>query len=363
MTTTESAKIITREFLPECYVSNIKPMGNGLINDTFLVETDGNDSNNYVLQRINNDVFKDVDLLQHNIEVVTNHIRKKLLPYYENDIDQHVLRFIAAKDGKTYKKDSIGNYWRMSVLIKDSYTLQTVNEATSMSAGLAFGQFESLLIDLKEPLGETIPRFHDMELRAEQLQEAIENNYAGRLHLVKEELKTINSMTSSMCKAEQMHRDGLLKKRICHCDTKVNNMLVDKDGQVLCVIDLDTVMPSFVFSDYGDFLRTAANSTTEDDSDLEKISFREDIFEQFTIGYLRSTANFLSETERANLPFAVSLFPFMQSVRFLTDYLNGDTYYKTKYPEHNLVRARNQLALFKTILDKMPYIERFIKDC
>jgi Ser/Thr protein kinase RdoA (MazF antagonist) len=146
-----------------------------------------------------------------------------------------------------------------------------------------------------------------------------------------------------------LHREGRLPKRICHCDTKVNNMLFDRDGNVLCIIDLDTVMPAYIFSDYGDFLRTAANTQPEDSPDLDRIAFRWDIFEAFTRGYLESTISFLTPVEREHLPFAVALFPFMQAVRFLTDYLNGDTYYKIQYPEHNLVRARNQLRFFQEV--------------
>ena len=160
-----------------------------------------------------------------------------------------------------------------------------------------------------------------------------------------------------------MGREGKLPKRVCHCDTKVNNMMFDEEGRVLCVIDLDTVMPSFVFSDYGDFLRTGANFVAEDDPEIGKVGFREDIFESFTKGYLESAKSFLTPVETENLPYAVALFPYMQCVRFLTDYINGDTYYKIKYPEHNLVRTRNQLALFRCVYAKQEEMARFIASC
>ncbi|MBP5719689.1 MAG: aminoglycoside phosphotransferase family protein, partial [Bacteroidales bacterium] len=150
-------------------------------------------------------------------------------------------------------------------------------------------------------------------------------------------------------------------KRICHCDTKVNNMLFDADGKVLCVIDLDTVMPSFVFSDFGDFLRTAANPVAEDSPEIDKIDFRMDIFEAFARGYIGSAKDFLTLVERENLPYAACLFPYMQAARFLADYINGDTYYKIAYPEHNLVRTRNQLALFRSAYSKLPRMEEFIE--
>ena len=166
---------------------------------------------------------------------------------------------------------------------------------------------------------------------------------------------------AEMCKAERMHREGVLPKRICHCDTKVNNMLFDRDGQILCVIDLDTVMPSFVFSDFGDFLRTAANTGAEDDPDLDKVNFNMEIFRAFAKGYLSTAGAFLTPLERENLPFAAMLFPYMQAVRFLTDHINGDTYYKIKYPGHNLVRTRAQWKLFLSASEKREEMALFLQ--
>ncbi|MEE3476412.1 MAG: aminoglycoside phosphotransferase family protein, partial [Candidatus Cryptobacteroides sp.] len=164
-----------------------------------------------------------------------------------------------------------------------------------------------------------------------------------------------------MCKAERMYREGLLPKRICHCDTKVNNMLFDPDGSVLCVIDLDTVMPAFVFSDFGDFLRTAANPVPEDSPELDKVDFDMEIFKAFSKGYIKGTKSFLTPVEKENLPYAACLFPFMQAVRFFADYINGDTYYKIKYPEHNLVRTRNQMALFRSATSKVPQMHVWLE--
>ena len=327
---------IAQEFAIQGKISDVKPLGNGLINDTFRVYTDGPDD--YVLQRINNAIFKDVDLLQHNIECATAHIRRK---------GGFTLTFLPCKaTGKTYWTDG-ETYWRVSVFIRDSYTYDTVNPEYSYYAGKAFGQFETMLSDIPDTLGETIPDFHNMELRARQLREAVQANPAGRMAQpeVQAILKDLLQYEEEMCQAERWHREGKLPKRICHCDTKVNNMLFDKDGNVLCVIDLDTLMPSFVFSDFGDFMRTAANTVAEDDPAVEKVSFKMDIFEAFTKGYLEG-ATFLTPIEKENLPYAACLFPYMQAVRFFADYINGDIYYKIQYPEHNLVRTRNQVALF-----------------
>lgn len=160
---------------------------------------------------------------------------------------------------------------------------------------------------------------------------------------------------------QRINHEGKLPKRVCHCDTKVNNMLFSEDGsEVLCVIDLDTVMPSFIFSDYGDFLRTAASTAAEDEPDFSKIQFRQDVFQAFTKGYLASARSFLTPLEIQMLPYAVVLFPYMQSVRFLWDYLNGDGYWKVQYPTHNLVRAQNQFELVKRVEEAMPAIKAFI---
>ncbi|MBQ9462055.1 MAG: aminoglycoside phosphotransferase family protein [Bacteroidales bacterium] len=341
-------------------VKEITPLGNGLINDTHLVTTDGPED--YVLQRINQSIFRDVDLLQHNIDCVTQHLREKLAAAGVSDLDRKVLRFVPCKDtGKSYWTDGT-SWWRMSVFIKDSFTYETVDPKYSEFAGEAFGRFEALLADIPDTLGETIPDFHNMELRARQLRDAVRADAAGRLSdpEVQSILKEILPFEEEMCKAERLHREGKLPKRICHCDTKVNNMLFDADGNILCVIDLDTVMPSFVFSDFGDFLRTAANPVAEDSPELEKIDFRMDIFEAFSRGYIRSASVFLTDIERQNLPYAACLFPYMQAVRFFTDYINGDTYYKIKCPDHNLVRTRNQLALFKSARARVPQMAAYI---
>ena len=372
---------VIRHFQLDGSPQEVKPLGSGLINDTYLVTTAETDAPDYVLQRINHTIFTDVDLLQHNIEAVTRHLRRKLEAEGCPDIRRRVLQFMPTVDdaastasggssassvsggspaGKTYFFDG-KNYWRISVFIPDSMTLSEVTPATSYDAGRAFGRFEQQLTDLPETLGETIPDFHNMELRLRQLRDAVDADAVGRVATVKDELALIDKYADEMCQAERLYRQGLLPKRICHCDTKVNNMLFDaKDSTVLCVIDLDTVMPSFVFSDYGDFLRTAANTVAEDDPNLDRIVFRWEIFEAFTRGYLESARSFLTPVETEHLPFAVALFPMMQAVRFLADYLNGDVYYKTSYPDHNLVRTRNQLHYFQCVKARQDDMASFI---
>ena len=350
---------IIRHFNITGDVAEITPLGNGLINDTYKVTTHG-DAPDYVLQRINNAIFTNVDLLQHNIDAVTAHIRHKLEAQGADDINRKVLHFITSETGKSYWQDSDGNYWRLSVFIPRSFTHETVNAEYSYQAGKAFGNFEATLADLPEELGETIPDFHNMELRLHQLHDALKENRAGRADEVKPFVEQIEEYADEMCRAQQLHREGKLPKRICHCDTKVNNMLFDEEGNVLCVIDLDTVMPSLFYSDYGDFLRSAANTVAEDSPEFDKIDVRMDIFQTFTRGYIESASSFLTPLEVELLPYAVALFPYMQAVRFLWDYVNGDHYWKISYPTHNLVRAQNQWHLFLKVREHEADMKAYI---
>lgn len=360
---TNTYDIVSR-FATEGTVADIRPLGNGLINDTYKVSTKEADAPDYVLQRVNTTVFTDVDMLMNNIAAVTRHIRKKLEAANVTDIDRKVLRFIAADGGKLYHREADGTVWRMMVFIPNAKTYEAVTPEYSYFAGNAFGHFEDMLVDIPEKLGEVIPDFHNMEFRMKQLREVIEKNPVGRVgeDAVMQLLDLIGKDAEEMCKAERMGREGKLPKRVCHCDTKVNNMMFDEEGHVLCVIDLDTVMPSFVFSDYGDFLRSAANTTAEDDPDMSHVAFNEEIFKAFTRGYIEG-ARFLTPLETENLPYAVALFPFMQSVRFLWDYLSGDHYWKCKYPQHNLDRARNQMRLYQCVREHDDMMREYIKEC
>jgi len=357
-----NTKDIIKKFQIEGTVSRIEPLGNGLINDTYKVTTAEQDSPNYVLQRINHSIFTDVDLLQSNIEAVTRHIRRKLEARGADDIDRKVLRFINSCNGKTYYFDG-ENYWRVSVFIPRAKTYETVNAILSGYAGEAFGQFEAMLADIPDSLGDTIPDFHNMELRVRQFHAALKDDPVGRASGVASIVDEIEQRADDMCLAERLHREGRLPKRVCHCDTKVNNVMFDDDDSVLCVIDLDTVMPNYVFSDYGDFLRTAANMGKEDDKDLDNVNFNMDIFRSFTRSYISSACSFLLPVETENLPYAALLFPYMQCVRFLTDYINGDTYYKTMYPDHNLVRTRAQFKLLQSAEQHVDEMRQYVDEC
>ena len=218
---------IVAKFKVQGTVEEIKPLGAGLINDTYKVNTKETDAPDYVLQRINHAIFQNVEMLQSNITAVTNHIRKKLAEAGESDIERKVLSFLETEEGKTYWFDG-DNYWRVMVFIPRAKTYETVNPEYSNYAGEAFGNFQAMLADIPETLGETIPDFHNMEFRLKQLREAVAKDAAGRVAEMKYYLDEIEKRADEMCKAERLYREGKLPKRVCHCDTKVNNMMFDE---------------------------------------------------------------------------------------------------------------------------------------
>ncbi|MDR0573753.1 MAG: aminoglycoside phosphotransferase family protein [Tannerella sp.] len=338
------------------------PFGNGHINDTLKITT-ASGTAKYILQRINHHIFTDVEMLQNNIRIVTSHIRKKLEERNETDIDRKVLAFQPAKNGKQYYYDG-ENYWRVCLMIPNSKSLEEVNPELSYEAGKAFGDFQSMLADIPEgTLGETIPNFHHMEFRLQQFHDALKANAAGRLDGVKDMVDEIEKRAEAMCIQEKLYREGKLRKRINHCDTKVNNILFDNhSGKVLCVIDLDTVMPGYVLSDIGDFIRTGANAGAEDDPDLDNVNVNLDIFKAYTRGYMETAKSFLTPLEISLLPYGGRLLTYMQTVRFFTDYINGDTYYKIRHPEHNLQRTKAQFKLLQSLEEHAGEMDGFMKE-
>lgn len=359
MTNEKYLQILSRFGIKEKILS-VEPLGNGHINDTLKV-TVASGMPGYVLQRINHHIFTNVEMLQNNIHTVTSHIRAKLQERGEEDIDRKVLTFLPADDGKRYYFDG-ESYWRVCLMIPRSRSLEEVNPS-SYEAGRAFGDFQSMLSDLPEgALGETIPNFHNMEFRLQQFHEAVQANAAGRADEVKDLINEIEKRAEEMCVQEELYREGKLKKRTNHCDTKVNNILFDEDGKVLCVIDLDTVMPGFVLSDIGDFIRTGANTGAEDDEQLDRVEVNMEIFKAYTRGYMEKAKSFLTPLEIGLLPYGGRLLTYMQTVRFLTDYLNGDTYYKTHKPKHNLIRTRAQFKLLQSLEAHAEEMNAFMKE-
>ena len=358
--TNEQLIAILKHFAIDEDMVSAVPFGNGHINDTLKV-TNSKGEIKYILQRINHHIFTNVDMLQNNIFTVTSHIRKKLVARGEQDVDRKVLTFIPAKDGKLYHFDG-DSYWRVCLFIPRSKSFEEVTPQLSYEAGKAFGDFQTMLSDLPaDALGETIPNFHNMEFRLKQFRDAVEANAAGRLEEVKDLVAEIEKRAKDMCIQEELYREGKLKKRTNHCDTKVNNIMFDEEGKVLCVIDLDTVMPGFVLSDIGDFIRTGANTGAEDDENLDNVEVNLEIFEAYTRGYMETAKAFLTPQEIKLLPYGGRLLTYMQTVRFLTDYINGDTYYKIHSPKHNLIRTKAQFKLLLSLEAHAPEMDGFMQ--
>jgi hypothetical protein len=328
----------------------ISNFGSGHINDTYLVKSKTGVHPGYLLQKINSFVFKNIDGLMNNMLFVVNHLKQKISKAGGNP-DKEVLTLIPTKTGKYYYKDEQDNYWRMTCFLENtkSYDLVTT-EQQAHQGGVAFGRFQYLLSDLDpKVLIDTIPDFLNIEKRLHDFKNAIKKNSAGRLKKVQSEVDFLNSWAVAMNEIPKMGRAGILPVRITHNDTKFNNILLDKDNNIQCVIDLDTVMPGYVAFDFGDAIRTIINTTVEDEADLNAIQLNIPLFAEFTKGYLSQTKSFLTEAELKSLIMGVLLLPYMQSIRFLTDYLEGDVYYKTHFAEHNLQRTHAQMQLFKML--------------
>ncbi|NLI71365.1 MAG: aminoglycoside phosphotransferase family protein [Bacteroidales bacterium] len=355
---------IIKQFQIKSEPGTIKPLKIGFINDSFIIESKEPNGEWYFLQKINHNVFEDVEGLQKNISIVTDHLRKKLAERGVTDLHKRVLQLVPTKDDKLFYQDKEGNYWRVYVFIKGTKSYNDITPELAYKAGLAFGDFQSMLSDLPlDDMIETIPNFHNMEFRLEEFREAVKNNVAGRLEKVQWMVDELENRADEMCIPERLHREGKLPKRINHCDTKVNNMLFDENDEPVCIVDLDTVMPGYVLSDFGDFMRTAANTGAEDDENLENISVDFDIYTAYTKGYLEMAKDFLTPTELGNLAFGAKLLSYMQTVRFFTDYLNGDTYYRITSPEHNWQRTLAQFQLLKEQEENYDKMQKIVFDC
>lgn len=341
---------------------NVQPYGSGHINDSFLVKNVAAAGPDYLLQRINNSIFTNVEALTGNMLRVTEHLKNKVSS--ENgDPLKAVMTLIPSRNNQYYYLDSGGNYWRMFYFLKDTRSYDMVStEKQAYEGGKAFGRFQSMLADFpSNELFEVLPNFHNIEFRLSQLKEAIASNLAGRLETVSEELELVEAHANAMLYFQQPETLATLPKRVTHNDTKFNNVLLDQNDEAQCVIDLETVMQGYVAYDFGDAIRTIINTAAEDEADLGKIQLNIPLFRAYTRGYLEHAANFLTDKEIESLVKGVLLFPYMQGVRFLTDHLNGDTYYKIKFPNHNLQRTRAQFQLFRNLHEKAAEIQQIIQ--
>jgi hypothetical protein len=330
-------------------VMSIKPFGSGHINDTYRVATDS--GGDYLLQRINHFVFKDVPGLMDNIVNVTRHLKEKLLKIPGTNPEIEVLTLVENANRGYYVKDDDGNYWRVFNFLKDTKSYdQVLTEKQAFEGGKAFGRFQALLTDMEPNLiVDTIPNFHNIEYRLSNLERAIAADTAKRLKYVLPEIEFIDRRRQSMMHVLLAGRAGVLAKRITHNDTKFNNVLLDKNDRAQCVIDLDTVMPGYVAYDFGDAIRTIINTAPEDEPDLKNIDLNIPLFAAYVEGYLQQATAFITGPELNSLIEGALLLPYMQGVRFLTDYLEGDIYFKIHSPHHNLKRVRAQFQLVKKL--------------
>lgn len=347
----QEAVIIANSFEIKGEVLSAEAFGSGHINDTFRIITDDVSKVQYLLQKVNHHIFSNVEGLMNNIRLVLDHLKAKYEAIEVNSSDSKTLTLVPTQSGESYLKDSLGNYWRMFILLQGTKSYDIVETSEQAYAGgKAFGEFQTLLADLNtDDLVEILPNFHNIRFRMDNLRTAIQNNSANRVAEVTEILNFVMEREEVMSTVFKMGNEGKLPLRITHNDTKFNNILLDKDDNVQCVIDLDTVMPGYVAYDFGDAIRTIINAAGEDEADLDKVVLNIPLFEAYAEGYLSEAKSFLTEDEMSSLIYGVFLLPFMQGVRFLTDYLEGDHYYKTKYPEHNLVRTKSQFKLVQEL--------------
>ena len=330
--------------------SYVRPFGAGHINETYAVympDEQGGDTLAYVLQRVNTNVFKNPRQVMENIFGVTEYLRRQIRAA-GGDPDRETLSYIKTKSGETYFEDGQGQPWRCYNFIPDSVCYQSVeNPEQFYQSARSFGHFLCQLGGYPaDTLYETIPNFHNTESRLADFEQAVRRDVKNRARTCQPEIQFVQARKKDCSVLMELLREGRLPLRVTHNDTKLNNILFDaKTGKGLCIIDLDTIMPGLALSDYGDSIRFGASTGAEDEKDLNKVHFDMHLFELYTKGYLETAGPVLTDTEKEYLPWGARLLTLECGIRFLTDYLRGDEYFKTQYPTHNLVRARTQFRL------------------
>ena len=335
---------IASQFAIEGEIVTIEPLGEGFINDTYVVTTAGS-APNYILQRKNHNVFPDVPAMMANIKCVTEHIKAKVA-----DPMRETLTVVPAVDGKLYVQDG-DNYWAVCLYIPDTVTYERADSLElAYQGGVGIGRFQALLADFTAPLSETIKGFHNIRWRFEQWDATIAEDRVGRVKEVQAEIAWVEERRDEMLAFWSKVESGEIPTRVTHNDTKISNILFDKpSGRVLCAIDLDTVMSSTSLNDFGDAIRSYTNRGAEDDRCLDNVEMDIDMFRAYAEGYLSEQRATMSSSEKEWLAFSARYITFEQVLRFLIDYIDGDKYYKTAYADHNLVRTRAQYKLLQSI--------------
>ena len=356
---------IVRQFAIYGEFIDTSSFGSGHINDTF--QSRWNQAGTivrYTHQRINQNVFIHPDRVMENIVRVTSHITEKYRLAGESDYSRRSLTVVPARDGKPWARDSKGGWWRTYLFVEGAHTLETTN--TPLEArflGASIGRFQKQLADLPPPrLHDTIPDFHNMEKRYMRFFEALEKDTQGRVKNVIDEIDFMKRSEQRGGILIRALREGKIPERICHNDTKINNILIDdEDSKALCVIDLDTVMPGTSLFDLGDLTRTVTNRAAEDEQDLSKVEFDAVFFEALLEGYLSEASEFLTSDEIALLAESGRNITQIMGLRFLTDYLEGDHYYHTSRQDHNLDRCRTQISLIRSMDSKWEQAETIVR--
>ena len=351
---------LASRFALEGAIAQVKPLGEGFINDTYTVTLEGQDQPSYILQRKNHLVFPDVPAMMDNIERVTRYIKTKV-----HDPLRQTLTVVPTTDGALYYKDEDGNYWAVTLYIRGtmSYTKADSPEI-AYQGGLGLGQFHRLVDGFTEPLAEVIKGFHNIRWRFVQWDEALQRDAAGRVKDLKEEIGWIESRREKMLAFWELFEKGVIPTRVTHNDTKISNFLFNADDRsLLCAIDLDTLMSSTLLNDTGDALRSYTNTAEEDEPDEEKMKLDLRLFRAYAEGYLPQMGDVLSEAELKSLATGAAVITLELASRFLGDYIIGDKYFRIDYPEHNLVRAKAQLALFRDMMLHMDDMQAIIAEC
>lgn len=348
------------EFKTDVTVIGCTPYGNGHINDTFLVSAQKPDGSGkrYILQAINTNVFKKPDEVMHNIEKVTSFLKSRIAD------SRRVLSLVYTNDGAAYYTDSDGRCWRLYDFVEDSICLDLPETPEDFyQSAVAFGQFQYLLNDFPvEELYETIPHFHDTPDRYEKFIKAVEADVCGRAKNVADEIEFVKDRKDFCSVLLDAEKSGKLPLRVTHNDTKINNVMLDRETRTaLCVIDLDSIMPGFSVTDFGDSIRFGASTAAEDEKDLSKVWMDIELFETYAKGFIKGCGGLLSKDEIELMPEGAKMMTIECGMRFLTDYLEGDTYFKSKYPEHNLDRCRTQFKLVADMEEKWDEMKEIVK--
>ncbi len=355
----ENLKFIFEQFDQSEQFENYSELASGHINDTYLIKS--SDKKHFVLQRINEGVFKDIPGLIANKVMVSKHLQNKFKHLPEDELKRRVLTFIGTKKGAFYYRDKEGNFWNMMVYIQGGITFETVNNLEiAYEGGKLFGEFLNLTSDFNaEKLIEVIPDFHNMAFRYGQFELALKEASQQRLEQAMSYIELVEVMKDEMHVLQKLKDTGKIKLRVTHNDTKISNALFDFNKKGLCVIDTDTVMPGIVHYDFGDAIRTICNTAAEDEKDLSLVNFNINFYKAYVKGFLEKTKSSLTVLEIKYLPLAAKSMVFIMALRFLTDFLNDDIYYKTEYAEHNFDRSKNQFKLIDSMSKHFKEIEDY----